>query len=141
MFRPSGHFAYRTQDGSETVSATASLGLLHWYMRNLPQVPESTSILEITPLPTEVPGPYHPMFLTLVISAVERNYGASPKIPVDLLSQNWYSNLQSNLDDFKVVVQAYRSVEPKVFVYEETCLNILKWLERNGDVAFLETPN
>jgi len=143
MFRPAGSFSYKDKNGGETVSMTASLGLLYWYMRHIPDdadIPEPFPILTVVPTKRAMPGPYDRNFFTLVISIVERTYGTAPKIPREFFDAEWYNNLPNGLNDHKTVAQARRDGDPKVVAYEEVCLSILKWLEQNGDVVGLEEP-
>jgi len=142
VFKPAGAFRYKTKDGGETVSMTASLGLLHWYMRQIPNdpLPDPFPILAVIPTKRDMPGPYDPNFFTLVISIVERTYGTAPEIAQEFYEAGWYNNLPNGLSDHKTVVQARRDGDPKVVAYEEVCVGILKWLEQNGDVVGLEEP-
>jgi len=141
VFRPAGSFRYKIKDGGETVSLTASLALLHWYMRHIPDnVPEPFPILTVVPTSRAMPGPYDPKFFTLVISIIERTYGKGPKIAREFFEDEWYNSLPNGLSNHKTVVQARRDGDPKVVAYEEVCLSILKWLEKYGDVVGLEEP-
>jgi hypothetical protein len=151
MLKPAGTFTYKTTDNQETVAATASMGLLHWYMRKLPKLGDEP-VLEVPSIPMYImkvvslltgkgtPGPYDPNFFTVVIGCIERTYGKAPEISSDFLTPEWYSNLPERLNDHKIVVQARRNADPKVVAYEEVCLGILKWLAKYGDIIDLEEP-
>lgn len=141
-FKPAGCFYYKDKNGGETVARTASLALLHWYMRQVPNdpLPDPFPILEVIPTKQAMPGPYDRNFFTLVISIVERTYGTAPEIASEFHEAEWYNNLPNGLSDHKIVEQARRNGDPKVVAYEEVCLSILKWLEQNGDVVGLEEP-
>jgi len=140
MFKPAGFFAYSTKDGSEVVAATASLALAHWYL--YPSLIKTrvvfTSILEIKDMPN-CPGPYDPNFLLLIIARVERTFGKSPDIPSDLLSSLWYADLPEKINDYKTVL-SLKKTDPKISAYEKVCSDILKWLEKNGDIVDLQNP-
>ena len=115
------------------------MGLFHWYARIAPQLPmpDPMPILEVVPVGLPIPSPYDPMFLTLTISGVERAYGKSPDIPQEYLSQKWYLDMPrmgSHADTIRAIEQGH----PKVVAYEKVCLEVLKWLEKNGDVFDLE---
>jgi len=143
MFRPAGNFAYFTKEGHETIAATASMALTHWYMRKLPKlddIPDPLPVLEVIPIARPFPGPYDQNFLPVVIGCIERTYGTAPEIAPVFLSREWYNNLPERLNDHKIVVQARRDADPKVVAYEEVCLSILKWLAKYGDVIDLEEP-
>lgn len=135
MFRPAGSIYFKTKDGEETVAATASTGLLLWYMTSSnksDQTSESTAILEVTP--TTIVGPYDQRFLIEVIGCIERTYGTAPEIPAEFLSIDWYNCLPPVFSDHKMVVQRYRDGEPQIVAYEEFCLTILKWIAEHGDI-------
>lgn len=136
MFMPAGAYWFRTNDGFETIAATASMGLLHWYMRIVPHLdsPEPIPILEVIQTNKPIPGPYHSQFLVVVIGGIERTYGKSPEINSEFLSREWYNDL-SEYSDHKAVVRAYRNADPKVVAYEEVCLSILAWLANFGDIS------
>lgn len=133
---------YKCKDGSETRAATASMGLLHWYMRHVPQkpLPDPCPILEVIPVSKPMPGPYDPKFLVLATSVIERTYGSSPEIPSEFLEEDWYNTLPSSRMTHESVVQAQSLGHPKVVAYEAFCLSVLKWLGEYGDVISLEEP-
>jgi hypothetical protein len=128
-------------DGGETVAATPSIGLLHWYMGIIPHKP----MPDPPPLPPAVvvasqpiPGPYHRMFLPTVVAGVERTYGNAPKVPQEMFDKDWYDGLPDNVGNHNVTLQALKDQHPKVMLYEAACWNILKWLERSGEIKGLE---
>ena len=131
-------FSFKTQDGSETVSATASLGLLHWYMRHIPKLPmpDPMPILEVVQSGKPMPGPYHPNFFTLVISVIERTYGKAPEVSPELFWNEWYKDL-GQYSDFKKVIADRDAGHGVVNAYEDICLFVLKWLSIHGDVREL----
>ena len=77
------------------------------------------------------------MFLVLTISGVERTYGKSLNIPEMFTDQKWYNDLPRVSNHIEIIT-ALNDGNAKVIAYETVCLEILKWLEKNGDVFDLE---
>lgn len=115
MFKPKGAFSFKTIDGSETVSFTASLGLFYWYIRIVPKLPmpNPMPILEVVQVGNPTPGPYHSKFLMLVISGIERTYGKSPEVPEVMLNKEWYDDIPKT-DSHMAVVNLFSEGHPKV---------------------------
>lgn len=128
---------FKTTDGSETWAKTASLGLLYWYGRTLPNmglpknIPEGVVLIQGKPQP----GPYHSYFLRLVTWAIERIYGGIFfDIDENLLHYEWYEELPEGANDFAVVAELFEEGNEKIVLYENTCMGILNWLHQNGDI-------
>ena len=139
MSKNHNSFSFKTTGGSETITSTASMALLHWYCRIAPQLemPNPVPILEVLPIGRPIPSPYDPMFLVLTISGVERTYGKSLNIPEMFTDQKWYNDLPRVSNHIEIIT-ALNDGNAKVIAYETVCLEILKWLEKNGDVFDLE---
>lgn len=141
-FKPAGYFNFKMKDNSEIVGATASITLCNWYilstLKRPESVPSDSSLFEVVEIKRPYPHPYHPNFLVSIIGYIERTFGSSPA-DLESYDSDWYKRLPDSLSDslssFRVVDQAYRRGNPQVVSYEQSCLKILKWLEKRGEIA------
>jgi len=127
------YLQYKCKDGSRTVTATASLGLLYWYDRIIPRKPiENPKPFEIYVTKTTIAGPYSRLFLPMVVAGLERTFGKAPQIPAHLLDSDWKCPEDV---DFHDVEQHLKKGTPEIVEYEEACLGILKWLKEQGEIT------
>jgi hypothetical protein len=127
------YLQYKCKDGSSTIAATASMGLLHWYGRTTPTKPiENPQPFEVYRV-GEMPAPYGPLFLPLVVAGLERTYGAAPEIPQHLHEAAHYKKLAKL--DFRDVEKHLKKATPEVVEYEQVCLVILNWLKERGEIT------
>ena len=138
-FKPAGYYNFKTKDDQEIVGATASITLSNWYIVNtLEKSLESDTppAFEVVEIKRPYPHPYQPNFLVSIIGHIERTFGRSPDgMDVELYDVAWYNNLPKNLTNYRTVTDAYRNGNPQVVAYEEICLTILKWLEKQGEIT------
>jgi hypothetical protein len=137
---PKGFCTFQTSDGSKCFGGTPSIGLFNWYAYNPPDeiLDLSESCHKIIKLKGKgLPGPYHPLFLSVAIGAIERNFGTSLHIPECVLKSEWYENLPEKLNDPWEIVQQLLKNNPKVKIYEKTCSDILRWIEKQGGISNL----
>jgi hypothetical protein len=121
---------YWCEDGSRTVTRTASLALLHWYGRNYGF---SIRTASIPPLPS----PYSNTFLSLLVERIETLSG---KLPLDLKFVPDVANLSSQIggiDWIEEVEERFDGGDVEVIKYENYCLALLKWLVVHGDIVEL----
>jgi len=128
------------EGGSTTYAATASMGLLLWLFRYrssrpLPKNPECFVLYQVG---EPVEGPYNQLFLVHVVACIERKYQASPNVPEELLSPDWYNNLPKIGANHEYVMSAIKEGDPFVEFYERSCQDILHWLNVKDEFVFLE---
>jgi hypothetical protein len=129
------YLQYKCKDGSSTVAATASIGLMHWYGRIIPTKPiENPKPFEVYVVRTPVPMPYAPQFLPLVVAGLERTYGKAPEIPAHLFDAAHYEKFPKQLG-FHGVEDLLKEGVPEVVEYEQVCLDILHWLKEQGEIT------
>jgi hypothetical protein len=143
-FKPAGYFNFKTKDDQEIVGATASITLSNWYILNtLKKNLVSPPAFEVVEIERPYPQPYQPNFLVSIIGHIERTFGRSPihveedrcNPEVELYGADWYNHLPKGLTNYRAVTQAHRNGNPQVVLYEEACLKILKWLEKQGEIT------
>jgi hypothetical protein len=132
--RQSVYLQYRCKDGSRTVAATASIGLLYWYDRVTPRTPiENPQPFEVYVERRPMAGPYNPLFLSLVVAGLERTYGKAPEIPQHLLEPAHYKKLaKAGSGDME---KHLKKGTPEIVEYEQVCLGILNWLKEQGEIT------
>lgn len=129
------YLQYTCKDGSRTVAATASIGLSHWYGRTIPYKPiENPRPFEIYIVGAPRPGLYDPMFLPLVVAALERGFGKAPPLASHLLDPEYGKRFEAR-GDFRAVERDLEKGEAEVVEYEEACLQILRWLHEQGEIT------
>jgi hypothetical protein len=129
------YLQYKCKDGSRTVAATAAIGLSHWYGRTIPTKPiEDPKPFGIYVVGAPLAGPYDPLFLPLVVAALERGFGKAPPVASHLLDPKHGETLKSR-GDFRAVARDLRQGVAEVVEYEETCLQILRWLQEQGEIT------
>jgi hypothetical protein len=74
------------------------------------------------------------MFLALVVAALERSFGKAPRVAGHLLDPEYGKKLES-YGDFRAVERDLRKGVAEVVEYEETCLQILRWLKEQGEIT------
>jgi len=129
------YLQYKCKDGSRTVAATASIGLMYWLGRIMPQTPiENPKPFEIYVTQSPTPSPYSPMFMPLVVAGLERTFGTSPPIPEHL-----HDPAHGFVKDmgFHDVEKHLKKGTPQVVEYEQVCLDILHWLKEQGEITVL----
>src|SRR5262245_42239054 len=123
------YLQYTCKDGSRTVAATASMGLLHWYDRILPRPPiKDPRPFEVYVVGSPIPGPYDKLFLSAVVAGLERTFGTAPDVPQHLLDPAHYEKPAKQLT-FRDVAKNLTKGVPAVVEYEQVCLDILNWLK------------
>jgi len=128
------YLQYKCKDGSKTVAATASIGLLHWFDRITPRTPiENPQPFEVYVQRQSIPGPYDPMFLSLIVAGLERTFGKAPEIPQHLYEPAHYKKLARA--GFRDVEKHLKKGTPEIVEYEQVCLDILKWVKERGDIT------
>src|ERR1022692_1757498 len=109
---------YTCEDGSRTVAKWPSMALQHWLGRSRPgpqiENPELFTLYVVGP---PVPSDDHSIFLTLVYAEVERRWNKTP--PFDIEPPN---------------PKKKNGGRP----YQARCLEILQWLQIEGDNTSLE---
>ena len=109
---------YTCEDGSRTVAMWPSLALQHWLGRSRPtphiENPEPIKIYVVGP---PVPSDDNRIFLTLVYAEVERRWNKTP--PFDIEPPNPKKKHGGK-------------------TYQARCLEILQWLQIEGDNTSLE---
>ena len=109
---------YTCEDGSRTVAMWPSLALQHWLGRSRPtphiENPEPIKIYVVGP---PVPSDDNRIFLTLVYAEVERRWNKTP--PFDIEPPNPKKKHGGKK-------------------YQARCLEILQWLQIEGDNTSLE---
>ena len=109
---------YTCEDGSRTLALRPSMALLHWLGRSYPTPPiENPEPFQFYVARSPVPGDDHEMFLALVYAEVERRWNKTPP--------------------FEVVPPSRKKKHggPR---YQARCLEILRWLHGEGDIASLQ---
>jgi hypothetical protein len=125
--RDSVYLQYKCKDGSVTVAAAASIGLMYWYGRILPQKPiENPRPFTIHVMPSPVPSPYSSMFMSLVVAGLERTFGKAPEVPAHLLDA-----------EHKAIETHLKKGTPEIVEYEQVCLDILNWLKERGEITMM----
>ena len=127
MFKPSGFICFSNKNGSQVVASTPSLALVHWHSEKLRRESDLSDWDEMPVVSTKVhvPMSYQKNFLVSVIGCIERIYGTSPEIDDVFFDFEWYNNLTKPFD----------SSDPKVVIYENACMSILKWLSDKKDIV------
>lgn len=129
------YLQYKCKDGSRTVAATASVGLSHWYGRTIPMKPiENPRPFEIYVVGAPRPGPYDPLFLPLVVAALERSFGKAPPLAEHLLDPEHGKTLDA-YGNFRAVERDLQKGVAAVVEYEAACLQILHWLKEQGEIT------
>jgi hypothetical protein len=117
------------KDGKSCCVKTYSSALLVWHFTQC-----KTKIR-----PSKNFSPYHPMFTSLIVAALERTYNATPGLDIELLNPDWYKDLPADIEIVKpeqVYKMQYQNI--KVSEYEHWCRCVLEWLIVFGDLAKLE---
>ena len=129
------YLQYRCKDGSRTVAATASMGLLHWYGRIMPhKAIENPKLFEFYVVSEPRPGPYDQLFLPLVVAGLERTFGKAPRIPEHLHDPAHYERFPKEFD-FGDIEKLLKKGVPEIVEYEQVCLDILYWLQEQGEIT------
>jgi hypothetical protein len=132
--RDAVYLQYKCKDGSFTVAKSASIGLMYWYGRIVPPEPiENPEPFSIHIVQTSIPFPYHPLFMSLVVAALERTFGAAPAIPEHLLEPAFCERIGRL--EFTDVEKHLKEKTPEVVEYEQACLDILNWLQERGEIT------
>jgi hypothetical protein len=127
------YLQYKCKDGSSTIAATASMGLLHWYGRITPTKPVENPQPFEPYLVGTITAPYSPQFLPLVVAGLERTFGTAPEIPQHLHEAAHYKKLARL--DFQAVEKHLKKGTPEIVEYEQACLDILNWLKDRGEIT------
>jgi hypothetical protein len=128
------YLQYKCKDGSVTVAKSASIGLMYWYGRIVPQKPiENPQPFSIHIVATSIPFPYDPLFLSLVVAGLERTFGTAPEIPSHLLEASFCERIGKL--DFKDVEKHLKEGASEIVEYEQACLDILNWLKERGEIV------
>ena len=128
------YLQYKCKDGSFTVAKSASIGLMYWYGRIVPQPQiENPQPFSVHIVQTSIPFPYHPLFMSLVVAGLERTFGAAPEIPEHLLEPEFCERVGRL--DFNGVEKGLKEGTPEVVEYEQACLDILNWLKDRGEIT------
>ncbi len=131
------YLQYQCKDGSSTVAATASIGLMHWYGRLIPHQPiDNPKPFEVYVVSAPMPAPYDRLFLPLIVAGLERTYGKAPQIPEHFLDPAHYEKFAKDLD-FRDVEKHRQKGTPEIVEYEQVCLDILNWLKEQGEITKL----
>jgi|ERR1043166_4390203 hypothetical protein len=109
---------YTCEDGSKTIAMWPSLALMYWLGRSYPSPHiENPEPFKIYVSPSPVPSDTDAMFLTLVYAEIERRWNRTPPFEV---------------------IPASPKLKHGGKKYQARCLEILRWLHAEGDVATLE---
>jgi hypothetical protein len=130
------YLQYKCKDGSLTIAKSASIGVMYWYGRIVPQPPiENSEPLSIHVLQTSIPAPYHPLFMAIIVAGLERTFGAAPAIAEHLLEPSFCAKIDRL--DVAAVEKHLQKKTPKVVEYEQACMDILNWLKERGEITHL----
>ncbi len=109
---------YTCKDGSRTLALWPSMALLHWLARSRPRPPiENPEPFKLYVVGPPVPGDDDEQFLTLVYADIERRWNKTPPFAVEP------PDLKKKHGGRK---------------YQARCLEILRWLQAEGDITRLE---
>lgn len=112
---------YTCKDGSKTLALWPSMALLHWLGRSLPtRRIENPEPFKLYVVGSPIPSDDHAMFLTLVFAEIERRWNKTPPfeiVPPDSKKKHGGKK------------------------YQARCLEILRWLHGEGDIASLEVSS
>ena len=108
---------YTCKDGSRTLTAWASMALLHWLGRSRPtRRVENPEPFKFYVVGTSLPTDDNEMFLTLVYGEIERRWNKTPPFAIEAPSPK----------------KKHGGRE-----YQARCLEILQWLQAEGDITNL----
>jgi hypothetical protein len=109
---------YICEDGSRTLARWPSMALQHWLGRSRPIRPiDNAEPFKLYVVGPFIPSDAHPMFLTLVYAEMERRWNKTPPLEIVL------PNPRKKYGGKK---------------YQARCLEILRWLQAEGDITSLE---
>jgi hypothetical protein len=112
---------YTCKDGSRTLALWPSMTLLHWLGRSYPIRPiEDPEPFQLYVVGPPVPSDDHEMFLTLVYAEIERRWNKTPPFGIE---------------------PPNRTHEHGGTKYQARCLEILHWLQAEGDIVSLEVSS
>jgi hypothetical protein len=130
------YLQYKCKDGSMTVAKSASIGLMYWYGRIVPQKPiDNPQPFSVHIVATTIPFPYEPLFLSLVVAGLERTFGSAPDVAAHLLEPEYCKRLGRL--DYEEVEEHLKKGTTDVVAYEQACLDILNWLKERGEITLL----